>query len=65
MVFNDLLVGGLLLSGFIFLFAILEYINYFHIQLSYDNRADLEHLLRTKKLKQASLSKDFERHSGG
>jgi hypothetical protein len=52
---------GLSLSAFIYLFAILEYINYFHIQLSYDNRSDMKYLVKSKKLKQASLSKDFER----
>jgi hypothetical protein len=53
--------GGLSLSVFIYIFAVLEYINYFHIQLSYDNRSDMKYLLKSKKLKQASLSKDFER----
>ncbi|QFT87563.1 hypothetical protein FIU87_02765 [Bacillus sp. THAF10] len=56
-------IGGLSLSFFIFVFAILEYINYFHIQLSYDNRSDLKHLLRTKRLKQACLKRDFVRIS--
>ncbi|WP_428909897.1 general stress protein [Niallia sp. Krafla_26] len=59
---SSLPIGGMILSGLIYLFAILEYINYFHIQLSYDSRADLKHLLRTKRLKQASLNKDFERN---
>lgn len=45
----------------ILLFSILEYINYFHIQLSYDNSAVLQYLKRTKRLKRASLSRDFER----
>ncbi|WP_338471637.1 general stress protein [Niallia sp. XMNu-256] len=53
--------GGLYLSGFIYLFVIVEYINYFHIQLSYDNLSDIKYLLKSKKLKQACLSKDFER----
>ncbi|WP_449623100.1 general stress protein [Robertmurraya sp. Marseille-Q9965] len=57
-------VGGLFLSGFIYIFAILEYINYFHIQLSYDNLSDIEFLLKTKKFKRSSLSKDFERIKG-
>jgi hypothetical protein len=52
---------GLTLSAFVFIFAILEYINYFHIQLSYDNQSDIQYLFRHKKLKRASLSKDFER----
>jgi hypothetical protein len=59
--YPSLPVGGLILSGFIYLFAILEYINYFHIQLSYDNLSDMKYLLKSKRLKQACLSKDFER----
>ena len=59
--YPSLPLGGLYLSGFIYIFAILEYINYFHIQLSYDNRSDMKYLFKSKKLKQASLSKDFER----
>ncbi|MDQ0232027.1 general stress protein [Metabacillus malikii] len=53
--------NGFLLVGFIYLFAILEYINYYYYQLMYDNQDDLAHLKRTKRLKRASLSKDFDR----
>lgn len=53
-------IGGLWISGFIYIFAIIEYVNYFHIQLSHDNLSDIKHLLKAKKLKQACLSKDFE-----
>ncbi|MGM0777140.1 MAG: general stress protein [Bacillota bacterium] len=52
---------GLVIAGFIYVFAILEYINYFHIQLSYDNRSDINSLKQTKRFKQACLSKDFKR----
>ncbi|KON90297.1 hypothetical protein AF332_13555 [Sporosarcina globispora] len=52
---------GLTIAAFIYIFAILEYINYFHIQLSYDNRSDINSLKQTKRFKQASLSKDFKR----
>ncbi len=52
---------GLVIAGFIYVFAILEYINYFHIQLSYDNRSDIKSLKQTKRFKQACLSKDFKR----
>jgi hypothetical protein len=58
---SNLPVDGLLLAGGIYLFAILEYINYFHVQLSYDNGADLRYLWKTKRFKRASLRKDFER----
>jgi hypothetical protein len=54
-------ISGLSISVFIYVFSILEYINYFHIQLSYDNLSDIRYLLKTKRLKQASLTKDFER----
>lgn len=56
--------GGLYISGGIYIFAILEYINYFHIQLSYDNLSDIKYLLKSKRLKQACVSKDFERAEG-
>ncbi|MCM3707279.1 MULTISPECIES: general stress protein [Cytobacillus] len=52
---------GLAIAGFIYVFAILEYINYFHIQLSYDNRSDINSLKQTKRFKQACLSKEFKR----
>ena len=54
-------IRGLYLSGFIYIFAILEFINYFYIQLSYDNAADIKYLIKTKKLKRSSLNKDFKR----
>jgi hypothetical protein len=53
--------GGLYIAGFIYIFAIIEYINYFHIQLSYDNLSDIKFLIKTKKLKKATLAKEFER----
>ncbi|MDF2036104.1 general stress protein [Cytobacillus oceanisediminis] len=52
---------GLTIAAFIYIFAILEYVNYFHIQLSYDNRSDINSLKQTKRFKQACLSKDFKR----
>jgi hypothetical protein len=53
--------SGIFFSVFIYIFAILEFINYFHIQLSYDNPSDIKSLLKSKQFKQACLSKDFER----
>jgi hypothetical protein len=52
---------GLFIAGFIYIFALIEYINYFHIQLSYDNISDLKFLIKSKKLKKATLAKEFER----
>ncbi|MFJ8260601.1 general stress protein [Rummeliibacillus sp. NPDC094406] len=51
------------ISGFLYIFAILEYVNYFYIQLSYDNRMDIEYLLKNKRLKKSSISKDLEKMS--
>jgi len=53
--------GGLQISFFIYIFALLEYINYFYIQLSYDNISDIKYLLKSKKLKQSCMNKDFKR----
>ena len=39
------------------LFALLEYINYYHRQLMIDNWNDIQYLLRYKRLKIASLAK--------
>ncbi|MGM0890775.1 MAG: general stress protein [Bacillota bacterium] len=61
--YPSLPVLGLSIAGFICIFAVLEYINYFHIQLSYDNISDIKYLMKTKRLKQACISKDFKRLS--
>lgn len=57
--YTSLTLGSLGIAGFIYIFAILEYINYFHFQLSYDNLSDIKYLLRSKRLKQSCLSRDF------
>lgn len=43
------------------IFAVLEHINYYHIQLMIDNKYDFAYLLRNKKLKRASLANDLKR----
>ena len=53
---SDNLLGWALFAN---VFAVLEYINYYHTQLMYDNRYDLWYLFRHKKLKEASLRKDL------
>jgi hypothetical protein len=53
--------GGLTITFFIYIFAILEFINYFYIQLSYDNVSDIKNLLRSRKLKNSCINKDFKR----
>ena len=60
MYYPSLPMAGLIVSGCILIFAFLEFINYFYIQLSYDKRSDLQYLLRTRKLKRSCLSKDFK-----
>ncbi len=42
-----------------FSMAALEYINYFHIQLMYDNRADLKYLFTQKKPKRGLIAREF------
>ncbi len=39
--------------------ALLEYVNYFHTQLMYDNRRDLAHLFRTRRLKRGLIAREF------
>lgn len=41
------------------LFAVAEYINYYHWQLMHDNIYDLKYLFRNRSLKRASLAKDL------
>lgn len=58
---SSLPMSGIAIALFIYGFALLEYINYFYVQLSYDNKSDIQFLLKTKKLKKASIRKDIER----
>lgn len=59
--YSSLPIGGLLVVLFIYIFAVLEYINYFYIQLSYDNISDLRYLLKSREFKQSCMNKDFKR----
>ncbi|MFD6951262.1 hypothetical protein A6A08_23595 [Nocardiopsis sp. TSRI0078] len=45
----------------LWLFAVLEYVNYFHVQLSHQTRADLARLLRTGRLHRSHLARDMAR----
>ncbi len=51
---------GLTITFFIYIFAILEFINYFYVQLSY-NVSGIKDLLRSRKLKNSCINKDFKR----
>ncbi len=50
----DIAVGGAFM-----LLAILEYVNYYVVQLSYDNAADLRYLRRHRKLKRAVMVREL------
>lgn len=52
---NDMLLWGVLAN----VFAILEHINYYYIQLMIDNTYDIEYVRKNKRLKKASLAKDL------
>ncbi|MCZ4320235.1 hypothetical protein O4H26_14675 [Aequorivita viscosa] len=52
---NDMLFWGVLAN----VFAILEHVNYYYVQLMIDNKYDVHYLLKNKRLKTASLSKDL------
>ncbi|MGW5974558.1 multidrug transporter [Streptomyces sp. NPDC055186] len=43
--------------------ALAEYVNYFHLQLMHDTRADWRRLLRSRRLRRSHLSEDLRVHS--
>ena len=49
-------------SNLLFLFAVLEYINYYHYQLSHDNMNDLRYLFKYKKIRRSPLFMDMLRN---
>jgi len=57
---RDASLGELLVGGGLLVLAVLEYVNYYHIQLSYDNRADLQYLLTHRRLKRAVMVRDLD-----
>ncbi|KGR76165.1 hypothetical protein [Ureibacillus sinduriensis] len=59
--YPSLPVGGLVTVLLIYVFAILEYINYFYIQLSYNSIYDIKRILKNRKWKTSSLKKDMKR----
>jgi hypothetical protein len=48
-------------SNVIFLFAILEHINYYHYQLSHDSLNDINYLIRNKKIRRSPLYIDLQK----
>ncbi|MFF4989374.1 hypothetical protein ACFY19_19440 [Streptosporangium saharense] len=45
----------------LWVFAVLEHVNYFHVQLMHDTRADLARLVRTRRLHRSHLARDLAR----
>jgi hypothetical protein len=48
----------------IFLFAVLEHINYYHYQLMYDTSASVRYVMRNRRLRKAALGVDLNRCAG-
>jgi hypothetical protein len=48
-------------SNVLFLFVILEYINYYHYQLSHDNLNDIRYLMEYKKIRRSPLYVDLQK----
>lgn len=51
-----LLIGGWVAN----IFAVVEHLNYYVIQISIDNEADVDYLKQNKRLKKAHLARDLE-----
>ncbi len=49
-------------SNLLFLFAVLEYTNYYHYQLSHDNMNDIRYLIKYKKIRRSPLFMDMQRN---
>jgi hypothetical protein len=47
-------------SHLLYVFSILEYVNYYHYQLSHDNLQDLRYLLRHKRIRRSPLWTDLQ-----
>lgn len=45
----------------LWLFAVLEQVNYFHVQLSHGTRADVARLRRSRRLRPSHLARDLAR----
>jgi hypothetical protein len=49
-------------ANLLFLFAALEYTNYYHYQLSHDNLNDHRYLLKHRKIRRSALFMDLQRN---
>lgn len=48
-------------SHILFIIAFIEYINYYHYQLSHDNLNDIRYLLKHKKIRKSPLAVDLQK----
>jgi hypothetical protein len=46
-------------SNLLYIFGILEYVNYYHYQLSHDNLKDIRYLIKHKKIRRSPLWTDL------
>lgn len=53
--------GRFWLGAALWVLAVAEYINYFHVQLAYGRRADRVWILRNRRLRRSHLSRDLSR----
>lgn len=51
-------------SHLLYVFSMLEYVNYYHYQLSHDNLKDVRYLIRHKKIRRSPLWTDMQQHQG-
>ncbi|HZG13668.1 MAG TPA: hypothetical protein VE710_01500 [Candidatus Bathyarchaeia archaeon] len=49
---------------FVYGFAMIEYINYYHIRLSYQTKEELKRFLRQKKLRKSKLAAELQAYKG-
>lgn len=47
------------LGASLLVLAVLEHVNYFHVQLMHDTRSDLRRLWRSKRLRKSHLARDL------
>ena len=53
--------AGLYWYAFLYAFAIIEHINYYHIRLSYQTSDEIKEFLRQKKFRSSILAKELEK----
>ena len=61
---TDIDFGASIWSHLIYIFSILEYVNYYHYQLSHDSMNDIRYLMRHRKIRRSPLWKDMQQTKG-